>query len=139
MKNRNEKESSRWLKQAEDDLNAAVWQMKGSFFSHGCFLSQQSGEKALKAYLYARGKRSVMGHSVLELCRMCQTYDSAFKTLEPAAKKLDKYYIITRYPNGLPGFTPSEYFNKKECETAVKHARKIFQFAKEKSGRVQFS
>jgi HEPN domain-containing protein len=49
-----EKESARWFLQAEDDLRFVEWLWKeGIFFDKGCFMSQQAGEKALKACLYA--------------------------------------------------------------------------------------
>ena len=41
------------------------------------------------------------------------------------AKKLDQYYIPTRYPNGLPGDIPSRFFNDpKEAEDAMQLAKK---------------
>jgi len=32
---------------------------------------------------------------------------------------LYKYYIISRYPNGLPGLVPSEYFDQDEAKEAM--------------------
>jgi HEPN domain-containing protein len=53
-----EKEARRWFTQARDDLLFVEWvQREGVFFDKGCFIAQQSGEKALKACLYARGER----------------------------------------------------------------------------------
>jgi HEPN domain-containing protein len=37
---------------------------------------------------------------------------------------LDKYYIPTRYPNGLPGGIPKDAFDKVEAERAVDIARR---------------
>ena len=37
------------------------------FFDKGCFIAQQAGEKALKACLYATGKRRVIGRSLFEM------------------------------------------------------------------------
>ena len=52
-------------------------------------------------------------HSIDELTQMAIEVDPAFKTIMPA-KKLDQYYIPTRYPNGLPGGIPSRYYDDPE-------------------------
>lgn len=62
-----EKEAVRWMRQGEDDLKFAHWVLSERvFFDKGCFISQQAGEKALKACLYALGQRRVIGHSLFE-------------------------------------------------------------------------
>ena len=103
----------------------AGWIAKGGYWSEVCFKCQQAGEKALKAFLYAQGRRSVLGHSLVELVRECAKYSSEMLSLEKGAKKLDKYYVITRYPNGLPGLTPAEYFEQAEAEEAIELAKAI--------------
>ena len=58
--------------------------------------------------------------------------DSDFKKVAQA-KKLDKYYIPTRYPNGLPGGIPSRYFDDpKEAEEAMQHAKKVIEIVERK-------
>ncbi len=37
----------------------------------------------------------------------------------------DKYYLIARYPDGLPGLTPGEYFEEKEAQESIDIARKM--------------
>ena len=65
---RPKEEAKRWLLQAEDDLRFVEWVWKeGVFFDKGCFISQQAGEKVLKACLYITGKRLVLGHSLFEM------------------------------------------------------------------------
>jgi len=44
---------------------------------------------------------------------MAVNIDADFKRVA-SAKKLDRYYIPTRYPNGLPGGVPSRYFDDPE-------------------------
>jgi HEPN domain-containing protein len=61
-----EKEAARWMRQSEDDCKFVEWIAKENvFFDKGCFIAQQAGEKALKACLYALGRRSVIGHSLI--------------------------------------------------------------------------
>ena len=92
------KESSRWFLQAKDDFKFVQWVLKeGVFFDKGCFLSQQAGEKIIKACLYATGKRRVIGHSLFEMIEELTGIDKEFaKSIEPA-KRLDRFYITTDY------------------------------------------
>src|SRR5207249_1026077 len=59
-------EGHRWLAQAENDLRFAELASQERFFAQACFNSQQAAEKALEAFLYARGAEQVMGHSVAD-------------------------------------------------------------------------
>lgn len=58
---RNLTEGQRWLRQALYDRDAARLNRDHGFHEHACFLAQQSAEKALKAFLYARGERTRAG------------------------------------------------------------------------------
>jgi HEPN domain-containing protein len=51
--------------------------------------------------------------------------------------RLDKYYVITRYPNGLPGATPSEYFDEGEALEAISAAKNIIELVKAKITEIQ--
>ena len=46
-----------------------------------------------------------------------------------AAEHLDKFYIPTRYPDGLPELTPGQSYRKSEAITALTAAKTVFQFA----------
>jgi len=121
-----EKEAKRWFSQAEDDLRFVTWVRKeGLFFDKGCFISQQAGEKALKACLYATGRRHVIGHSLFEMIRELSTIDETFRPLADLAKRLDRFYIPTRYPNGLPGGSPFEVYTKEDLNSAYEDVNKL--------------
>ncbi|MEW6686086.1 MAG: HEPN domain-containing protein [Candidatus Edwardsbacteria bacterium] len=137
MKNKDNNlyEAQRWINQAEKDLATAKWDFKGKFYSQVCFMCQQVGEKALKAFCYQKGERNVIGHTVMELARKCCRLDCGFPLLEREARRLDKYYIITRYPNGLPGFIPADYFDEEEAKEALEYAKKILNIVKRKISR----
>ena len=124
------KESLRWYLQAKDDFKFVEWVLKeGMFFDKGCFLSQQAGEKIIKACLYATGKRRVIGHSWFEMSEELTGIDKAFaKSIEPA-KRLDRFYITTRYPNGLPGGSPFQVYSLSDLETAFEDLSAIFKFS----------
>lgn len=110
----------RWLRQAERDLDDAHFVMTGKRYGLACFLSQQSAEKAVKAFLFACGAETVWGHSVAELCRDAAKLDASFRDMIPLGANLDKYYIPTWYPDSLPGGIPAEAFDVWDAEKAVK-------------------
>ncbi|MEF8824268.1 MAG: HEPN domain-containing protein [Desulfohalobiaceae bacterium] len=125
MKPRPEEEGRRWLAQAENDWNAARHLRAGGFLALSCFHAQQSAEKAVKAYLYAQGAEEVWGHAVSQLLEDAATFDQSLEEFFKMGAVLDKLYIPTRYPNGLPGGLPSEAYTEDEAESALDRARQI--------------
>lgn len=125
------KESKRWSSQAEDDLKFAKWIAKEKlFFDKGCFIAQQAGEKILKACLYASGRRQVLGHSLYELAQELAKLDSKAESIVGQAKMLDRFYIPTRYPNGLPGGAPFQTFGENDLQDAISSVEEIFVFCR---------
>lgn len=118
-------EAKRWTDQAKADLHAAKYNVEGGIFYLACFLSQQAAEKAMKAFFYAHGEEFVFGHSVMELCKRAAPLEEIFSKYFLAAGKLDRFYIPTRYPNGLPGGIPAESFGKEDAMDAIKIAEEI--------------
>jgi HEPN domain-containing protein len=115
-----------WLQQAEADLCAATDSASAAHYEWSCFQAQQAGEKALKAWLYARGRTSIITHSLRRLVRECETIDATFAALDDDARLLDQYYIPTRYPNGLDEDTaPTAYFDQKDADRCLQSARSI--------------
>jgi HEPN domain-containing protein len=71
-------------------------------------------------------------HSIDDLLEMTMDIDHDFKEVAQA-KKLDKYYVPTRYPNGLPGGVPSRYFDDpKEAEEAMELAKRVIELVEKK-------
>jgi len=131
----NRQEAIRWLSQAEIDIKSALWMKEGKFFADACFKAQQAAEKALKAVLYFSGKRHVYGHSTLSLLKSVEQVYSEAHELEPACRKLDKLYVISRYPNGLPDGIPHDYFDETEAQEAINNADAIILFGKRVLGK----
>lgn len=121
-------EAERWLNTANEDLEAARILLENKKFSHSCFLSQQSAEKALKAVWYLTDNEP-WGHSVLRLIE--DFPDKELKKqiigLSDAAAFLDKFYIPTRYPNGLPDFTPGKVYLETDASLCLQKARVIIK------------
>lgn len=121
----------KWLKQAEADLKAAKDSLSDGNYEWSCFQSQQSGEKALKAYLYEKGYTSIMTHLLKELIGECSKLDKSFNVVKKDARNLDMFYIPTRYPNGLGGdLAPTEFYEKEDAEKCINSAELILNTVK---------
>jgi len=134
MKRPYEGESLRWLTQARDKFEDAEELRKRTRFYLALFHFQQATEKAFKAYLYLKVKSAEVfhTHSVDELAKMAVEVDPDFREVA-SAKKLDRYYIPTRYPNGLPGGIPSRYFDDpREAEEAMQLAKNAIDLIQKK-------
>jgi HEPN domain-containing protein len=120
---KNEAEFARWFEQARDDLAAARASKNAGHHEWACFQAQQAAEKALKAFLLLQGKRQFVSHSIKELLREAQDVAPQLQTLSKA-RRLDEYYIPTRYPNGLPGGTrPHEFYDEEEANECLQLAQ----------------
>jgi HEPN domain-containing protein len=132
MKRPAKDESIRWLTQAEDEFEDADELRKRGRFYLALFHFQQAAEKAVKAYLYLKTKSIEVFYtqSLDELLKMAVESDKVFTEIAQA-KKLDRYYIPTRYPNGLPGGVPSRYFDDpKEAEEAMLLTKEVIDLVK---------
>jgi len=124
----------RWLAQAERDLEDARFNAGGERYNVACFLCQQAAEKALKAYLISIGE-DPWGHSVAELAERAAASLPGVAEQRREIAGLDKHYIPTRYPNGLPGGIPSEVFSADDAQRALASARRTLAVVKEAMGR----
>ncbi len=121
-------EGIRWLKTAHEDFETAQILMKNKKFAHACFHSQQAAEKAIKAVFYTIDCEP-WGHSIVKLIDLLSDASKEWlkkiSCVRSTAIKLDRFYIPTRYPNGLPGIIPSEAFTKEDALEAISAAKKI--------------
>ncbi|OGP96643.1 MAG: hypothetical protein A2157_11875 [Deltaproteobacteria bacterium RBG_16_47_11] len=134
MKRLPKEESLRWFTQARDEFHDADELRERKRFYLALFHFQQAAEKALKAYLYLKVESFEVfyTHSIDDLLEMVFEIDPDFKEVTHA-KKLDKYYILTRYPNGLPGGVPSRYFDDpKEAEEAMELTKRVIDLVERK-------
>jgi len=71
-------------------------------------------------------------HSIDELLDMAKEFDGDFEKVR-AAKKLDSYYLPTRYPNGLPGGIPAKFYDDPgEAEESKNLAESLITMAGKK-------
>jgi HEPN domain-containing protein len=125
-----ENRSRDWLRQAENDLEWAADTLKSGRFAQACFVCQQAAEKAMKSIAFARGADKVKGHSILAVARAL----GVNAEVEAAARKLDLYYITTRYPDALPAGAPFEFFAHDQAKEALDLAELILARAREELG-----
>jgi HEPN domain-containing protein len=123
------------LRQAEADLEHARHAHKDGHFEWACFAAQQSAEKAAKALHLSIGQEA-WGHSVTELLDALRAgVPAPDSALLDRARALDKLYVPTRYPNGLPAGAPADFFTAGEAERAVADAEAILAFCRGKLPR----
>ena len=125
---KNRREAQRWFETAEGDLETADVLLTNHRYAHACFHSQQCGEKAFKALWYLLDA-DPWGHSIKRLLQGLESVDlrmfTGLKDLEKSAIILDRFYITTRYPNGLPDLTPEEAYLEEDAKSCIEHAKKI--------------
>ena len=127
---KNRGEASRWLETAGGDLETARVLLSNARWAHCCFHAQQAAEKALKALWYSLDG-DPWGHSVVRLVDDLSEIDApahkGMADLAETAARLDRYYIPTRYPNGLPDITPDRAFFEADAREAIEAARRILE------------
>lgn len=128
MRRRALEEGRRWLEQAQEDLRWAKDLAQRGGYHIACFLAQQVGEKALKAFLYAQGEEIVIGHSIERLCQSALRWEAKFGEHVRRWSILDGYYVPTRYPNSLPDSIPARVYTQDAAKEAVRLSEEIVNF-----------
>jgi HEPN domain-containing protein len=116
-----------WFRQAEADLAQARDSHRDAHFEWACFAAQQAAEKAAKAAHEVLGQEA-WGHVVTELLEALRPHVPAIDAeLLDRARALDKLYIPTRYPNGLSGGAPADFYTRAEAERAIADAEAVLE------------
>ena len=123
-------EGLRWLSTARNDLEAATILKEHGKYSLACFHAQQAAEKAVKALFYSM-EDEPWGHSIGKLLdqgvREYPKHKPALLSLMACAKRLDQFYIPTRYPNGVPDMTPDEAFGAEDAKSGIEFAEEFLK------------
>jgi HEPN domain-containing protein len=126
-----EEEFHRWLRQAEHNLKSAKSDAEQGDYDWACFKAQQASEIAIKALTISMGK-IIKGHSVFDLLKCLGEFGlSVSDELLRCARKLDKFYIPTRYPDAIGLGSPYESFDKEDSDYAIKCSEAIFSFIRQ--------
>ena len=129
---RPDKAASRWLAQADHDLADAELLAEHGRHAAACFFCHQAAEKAVTAYLVARGAEQVWGHALADLCEDALAFDPSFDLLKSVAVLLDKHYLGARYPSALPGGVPAAAYDAQDSGRALEIAHDVRAFVRER-------
>lgn len=110
-----------WFTKALDDLKWTEANIRESIFYGACFTAQQAVEKALKAYLFARGTNVRKIHDISALLEECGKSDPSLLSLRDTLLPLVDYYVQSRYPD-MGDFIE---YTKDKADDALVRARKI--------------
>lgn len=121
--------SGDWLRQAQRDLNHARNALDVGHYEWSCFAAQQSAEKAVKA-VYEHLHGEAWGHVVSKLLKELPDRVGVTEGLLETAMRLDKMYILPRYPNGFESGAPGDFYTRGEAEGAISDAEAIIEFCR---------
>lgn len=121
----NREEGLRWLDQAEADLKTARDCNRDGNYYAAAFFAQQAAEKALKRFLYSRGYRALVTHSVVELLEEAEKLQSSFGLFLDLGKELDRHSIGSRGPDFYPAGPPYKYYTGEVGERCTGYAESI--------------
>lgn len=86
-----------WLRQAEEELNMALYLLKGGYYKGACFHAQQSIEKSIKANLLKKGWELEKTHSIERLVSIAEDYNIKTNISDEDIVFIDNIYR-GRYP-----------------------------------------
>lgn len=119
-----------WLAQAAHDLGHACHALDDADYDWACFAAHQAAEKAVKAlFLFLGGEG--WGHAITRLLQDLSQRQRVPEDLGEAARRLDKHYIPTRYPNGFDSGAPRDYYTAGEARQAIADAQCIYDFCQQ--------
>lgn len=116
-------EISDWIKQAQVDLGTARYNLQGKIYYASAFFSQQSVEKALKAY-YIQEKNTIKKtHSVSSLAKELKLP----KELLSKIIELEEIHRTARYP-GISQKIPSEEIEEEDAINFCNIAQEVLKW-----------
>ena len=118
-----------WWDQAARDLRHARHAIEDGDHEWSAFAAQQAAEKALKGLIMARGGEP-WGHLTTRLAESTQVPGGVSPAVLDAARRLDKHYIPSRYPNGFAEGHPGQLYTRGEAEQAIADAEAIIEFCR---------
>lgn len=117
------------LRDAEDSLGAAKDLSATGRWAKVCFNCQQAAELALKAALNALGLE-IKGHDLSLLLNELANHEPQVRALTDIAKRLDQYYIPTRYANAFHSGSAMDHYTRSQAHEAIGQAEKILEACK---------
>jgi len=116
-----------WWRQAQRDLRHARNALESGDFEWACFAAQQAAEKAVKAVFQHRHMEA-WGHVVHRLLEELPADLQPAAELVDAGRRLDRFYIPARYPNGFASGAPGDFFTAADARSAIADGETILAF-----------
>ena len=112
-----------WLEFAADDFAAAnhmltLYPLRLEIICYHC---EQCAEKMLKGFLMANDVEPPKTHDLVELCKRCSVFNSAFNEMAETCARLTPYAVQVRYPAELG-------IEEGDMRKAIKDAEDIMSF-----------
>lgn len=118
--------ANEWFEKANHDLQDANILFKNAGHSDTiCFLCQQAAEKYLKGFLVNNKITPPKIHDLPTLLSKCSKINPDFKDWLEECTILNRYYVETRYPLGMPWKYP-----RSEIRQAIEYAQSLAKFIK---------
>jgi len=118
---------TQWLRFSMTDLDVAK-QLSGNMNPRPleiiCFHSQQSAEKALKAFLVQNDILPPKTHDLNQLCEMCGEIDNSFDEIAASCGRLNRYSVMPRYPYEID-------ITESDTDIAIQRASEIVEWINE--------
>lgn len=119
-----------WLEQGRHDLDHARHALDAGDYDWACFAAHQAAEKAVKALILSLSGEG-WGHAITRLLQdvtqQTPWEEKRVEELLQSARRLDKHYIPTRYPNGFDAGAPVDYYTNEEADQAIQDAQRIHE------------
>lgn len=117
-----EAEHGRWRAHADEELRAARHNADGGFHHVAVLHAEQAAQCALKALLRGVGRtEQARGHDLLRLTEEVAVHAplQVDDGLRQRLSALARDYLPSRYPDALPGGTPSGHYGSADAERAL--------------------
>jgi HEPN domain-containing protein len=117
-----------WIQRAENDISSASFLTEKMYpvpTEIVCFHCQQAAEKYLKAFLVYNDQEPPKTHDLIELARLCSSFDKDFTVIIPKCEYLLPFAAQTRYPSKIE-------IKEEDMKKALAYAKDIIEFVKPK-------
>jgi len=116
-----------WIKQSAEELNMAIYLLKGRYYRGVCYHSQQAIEKAIKAQLLNKGWDLEKTHSMERLAAIAAEYRIKLNISDEETVFIDSIYR-GRYPIET-GLLPLGDPTDEDAEKALDIAKRLVKSA----------
>lgn len=126
--------SADWLFFAESDLRAAETLLDEAMYHLVCFHAQQAIEKSLKGILRHAQQPIPKNHDIVYLRTQVASLKEFDDPNEDDAVFVSQFYMLTRYPDILPGMLPDGLPGLKDARRSLEIAKAFYALARQWTG-----